>query len=254
MRDKLKFFANEPVRAPRTCLSSTEPAAAARSIRSCSLASRFTLDAIPRSQSPRRLSGHRLTLNRRFTGCANFLSFCRIRHSPTRTRANADNEYAFPVLFSLYLVISEFRRTRIFESSRRSQERKTRQIRPFRRPSERFCALSTTHRRTDPITFASALSCHLLFYAFSFILLIDFSLYFFAYRFIECFLASIYRTRVFVFATILARTFTFRFRSRFNERREFVVKSERGIAITRSPGFVHTANVFLNVEELQRHG
>lgn len=180
MRDKLKFFANEPVRALRTCLSSTEPAAAARSIRSRLLASRFTLDAIPRSQSPRRLRGHRLTLNRRFTGRANFLSFCRIRHSPTRARGNAKNEYAFPVLFSLYLVISEFRRTRIFESSRRSEEQKTKQIRPFRPSNERSCGLSTIYRHIDPITFASRAStssCYLLLYALPFIL-INFSLYF----------------------------------------------------------------------------
>lgn len=180
MRDKLKFFANEPVRAPRTCLSSTEPAAAARSIRSCLLASRFTLDAIPRSQSPRRLSGHRLALNRRFTGRANFLSFCPIRHLPTRTRGNAKNEYAYPVLFSLYLVISEFRRTRIFESTTRSREEKTKQIRPFPRPNQRSCDLSTIYyRRVDPITFASrasASSCHLPFYEFPFILLIDYFL------------------------------------------------------------------------------
>lgn len=83
-----------------------------------------------------------------------------------------------------------------------------------------------------------------------------------SYRFLALFLCRYLRTvlsrvfshrssRVFVFATILARNFTFQFCSRFNERRDFVVKSERGIAITRSPAFVHTVKLFLNFEELR---
>lgn len=80
MRDKLKFFANEPVRGLRipvflrTGHALSDPARSVHASRS----TRFSL-------SPPRLGR---TLNRRFTGRANSLSFYRIRELARRTRGN----------------------------------------------------------------------------------------------------------------------------------------------------------------------